>query len=362
MLNEFGTPIGVECESMLPPGQNKPHQRMLAESGIEMQWLGVAVAGLSMASSWMGAQKQADNQQRAADRQAAEQRRQFSNQAAQNAYNTEFSRLMIAEHNNRTEEIYDKKLDQYREQVTINAESALGAWAQEQRVINEQWGNIMITKQKMLRELMEIQGNQLAAGQGNTNKSLERANLINSLGNYGMEQHMLDEQLRGANIAYREKVNSIGAQWAHADRDAFSQVAIAPSLMLPETGAGPQLQGPGPAARISGPGFGTFLGAVAGGLQAGQAIHTAAGFSGSFLSDVSLKENIVHVGKSPSGINIFEYNYQGETTRHQGAMAQEVLVKKPEAVVEMDNGYLGINYDMIDVDMKKVPHGTMTYG
>ena len=362
MFNEFGTPMGVESESMLPPGQTRLTDRMLAESGVELNWFGAVVGAVSLGASWLGAQKQADNQQRAADRQAAEQRKAFSNQAAQSAYNTEFSRLMIAEHNKRTEEIYDKKIDQYKEQVTINAESALGAWAQEQRVINEQWGSIMITKQKMLRELLEIQGNQLAAGKGNTNKSLERANLINSLGNYGMEQHMLDEQLRGANISYREKVNSIGAQWKHADRDAFSQIAIAPSLMLPETGAGPQLQGPGPAARISGPGFGTFLGALAGGITTAQTAHQAAGFSGGFLSDVSLKENIVHVGKSPSGINIFEYNYQGETTRHRGAMAQEVLVKKPEAVVEMDNGYLGINYDMIDVDMKKVPHGTMTYG
>ena len=359
MFNEFGVPINDAEMGMY---NIKPHERILAESGVELNWFGAVVGVASMASSWMGARKQAANQQAAADRQAAEQRRAFANQAAQNAYNTEFSRLMIAEHNKRTEEIYDKKIDQYKEQVTINAESALGAWAQEQRVINEQWGNIMITKQKMLRELLEIQGNQLAAGKGNTNKSLERANLINSLGNYGMEQHMLDEQLRGANIAYREKVNSIGAQWQHADRDAFSQIAIAPSLMLPETGAGPQLQGPGPAARISGPGFGTFLGALAGGITTAQTAHQAAGFSGGFLSDVSLKENIVHVGKSPSGINIFEYNYQGETTRHRGAMAQEVLVKKPEAVVEMDNGYLGINYDMIDVDMKKVPHGTMTYG
>ena len=284
MLNEFGTPIGVESESMLPPGQNKPHDRMLAESGAELNFFGAAVAAVSIGASWMSSQQQARDQQAQADRQAAEQRKVFQNQAATNAYNTEFSKLMISEHNKRTEEIYDKKLDQYREQVTINAESALGAWAQEQRVINEQWGNIMITKQKMLRELMEIQGNQLAAGKGNTNKALERANLINSLGNYGMEQHMLDEQLRGANISYREKVNSIGAQWKHADRDAFSKVAIAPSLMLPQTGAGPQLQAPGPAARISSPGFGSFLGAVSTGLTMGQSAHTMTGGTGSFLS------------------------------------------------------------------------------
>ena len=70
MFNEFGTPIGVESESMLPPGQNRLHDRMMAESGVEMNWLGVAVGVASIGASWLGAQEQSRNQQRAADRQA----------------------------------------------------------------------------------------------------------------------------------------------------------------------------------------------------------------------------------------------------------------------------------------------------
>ena len=276
-------PIGVESESMLPPGSIKPHQRLLAESGVEMNWLPVAVAVASAGASWMSSRRQASNQQAAVDHQAAEARKAFANQAAQSAYKTEFSKVMISEHNQRTEEIYDKKLDFYKEQIGINAESAMSAWSQEQRVLQEQWGSIQFTKQKMLRELMEVQGNQLAAGKGNTNRSLERANIINALGNFGMEQHMLDEQLRGAKIAFREKSNRISAQWENADRDAFSQVAIAPNLMLPEVGAGPQLQGPSAGPRISGPGFGAALGAVATGLSAGASIHTAGGYQGKFL-------------------------------------------------------------------------------
>lgn len=121
--------------------------------------------------------------------------------------------------------------------------------------------------------MLEIQGNQRAAGKGNTSKSLERANLINALGNYGMEQHMLDENLRGVKSAYRGRLGSIGAEWEHADRDAFAKVAIAPSLRLPTVGAGPQLQGPPAAARISGPGFGSFLGAVSGGIMFGSQVN-----------------------------------------------------------------------------------------
>ena len=343
MFNEFGVPINDAEMAMY---NIKPHEKILADSGIEMRW-GWIAGGAALIGGMMSSNKQSDNQQRAADRQAAEQRKAFANQAASNAYSTEFEKLMIEAHNERTVEIYDKQLGQYREQVGLNAESALQAYAQEQRVLNEQYTIHAFGKNKMLRELMEVQGNQLAAGMGNTNRSKERANLINSLGNFGVEQLMLDENLRGVQSAYRQRKGAIQSQWAHADRDAFAKVAIAPRLSLPKTGAGPQLSAPGPAPRIGGPGLGSFFSNVSSAITVGTAVAA--------LSDVALKENIKHIGKSPSGINIFEYNYQGETTRHRGAMAQEVLVRKPEAVVEMDNGYLGINYSMIDVTPTKVP-------
>ena len=75
MLNEFGTPMGVESESMLPPGHNRLPDRMLAESGVELNWFGAVVGVASLGASWLGAQEQSRNQQRAADRQAAEQRK-----------------------------------------------------------------------------------------------------------------------------------------------------------------------------------------------------------------------------------------------------------------------------------------------
>ena len=310
--------------------------------------LGWIAGGAAVIGGIMGSNRAHSNQKAQARRQYEAEQAQFRNQVAANAYKTTFQKLMIEQHNKRTTEIYDKQLEQYREQIGLNSEAALGAYAQEQRVLNEEFAQHMFRKQTMLRELFKIQGNQRAAGQGNTNKSLERANLINALGEFGMEQHMLDENLRGVKRSYRERLGGIGSQWEHADRDAFAKIAIAPRLMLPETGAGPQLQGPVAPARIKGPGVGSFLTNVSQGIMFGSAV-------GSLTSDVALKENINHVGKSPSGINIFEYNYVGETTRHRGAMAQEVLVKKPEAVVEMDNGYLGINYNMIDVTPTKVP-------
>ena len=68
-------------------------------------------------------------------------------------------------------------------------------------------------------------------------------------------------------------------------------------------------------------------------------------------SDIRLKENIVKVGKSPSGLNIYEWNYIWGSPRFSGVMAQEVINVIPEAVITMPNGYLGVDYAKIDVDM-----------
>ena len=69
-------------------------------------------------------------------------------------------------------------------------------------------------------------------------------------------------------------------------------------------------------------------------------------------SDIQLKENITFIDKSPAGHSIYEWNYKGEpeSNRYQGVMAQELLETAPHAVVTMDDGYLGVKYDEIDVD------------
>lgn len=62
-----------------------------------------------------------------------------------------------------------------------------------------------------------------------------------------------------------------------------------------------------------------------------------------FLSDVRTKENIVKVGQTPGGINLYEYNYIGKEDKHTGPMAQEVEQIIPEAVYEVD-GLKHVNY------------------
>lgn len=70
-------------------------------------------------------------------------------------------------------------------------------------------------------------------------------------------------------------------------------------------------------------------------------------------SDIALKENTIKVGKSPSGINIYEFEYKDKTLGggvFRGVIAQEV----PQASTIGKDGYLYVDYTKIDVDFEKV--------
>jgi len=69
-------------------------------------------------------------------------------------------------------------------------------------------------------------------------------------------------------------------------------------------------------------------------------------------SDIRLKENINKVGMSKSGIPIYTFNYKDEEQFWSGTMAQDLIsIGREDAVTIMDNGYYGVYYNMIDVDM-----------
>ena len=69
-------------------------------------------------------------------------------------------------------------------------------------------------------------------------------------------------------------------------------------------------------------------------------------------SDIRLKENINKVGMSKSGIPIYTFSYKDEEQLWSGTMAQDLIsIGREDAVTIMDNGYYGVYYNMIDVDM-----------
>ena len=79
---------------------------------------------------------------------------------------------------------------------------------------------------------------------------------------------------------------------------------------------------------------------------------TGAALAGSqfFPSDIRMKEDIKLVGKSPIGINIYNFKYLGDNKTYQGVMAHQV----PQASEVDDNGYLMVDYSKLDVDFKEV--------
>ena len=83
-------------------------------------------------------------------------------------------------------------------------------------------------------------------------------------------------------------------------------------------------------------------------------ITSAASAAGS-LSDIRAKENIIKISYSPSGVPIYHFNYKGDNTTWSGTMAQDLIkLGKEDAVTKREDGYYSVNYNLIDVDMKRV--------
>ena len=59
---------------------------------------------------------------------------------------------------------------------------------------------------------------------------------------------------------------------------------------------------------------------------------------------------MIAVGKSPSGINIYEFNYKGLEGTYRGVLADEV----PWASSTHKNGFKMVDYNKVDVDFEKL--------
>ena len=71
------------------------------------------------------------------------------------------------------------------------------------------------------------------------------------------------------------------------------------------------------------------------------------------ISDIRAKKNVVKVGKSKLGLNIYEFDYinkkYGEG-RYRGVMAQEV----PHAAILDNSGYYMVDYNKVDVNFERI--------
>ena len=72
------------------------------------------------------------------------------------------------------------------------------------------------------------------------------------------------------------------------------------------------------------------------------------------LSDRRLKKNIKKIGISPSGINMYSFEYKDSkfgSGTWQGVMSDEV---SDDAVIRNENGYDMVNYSLLDVEFKQL--------
>jgi hypothetical protein len=74
----------------------------------------------------------------------------------------------------------------------------------------------------------------------------------------------------------------------------------------------------------------------------------------SMCSDYRLKKDIRLVGKSPSGINKYQFKYNWSDKVYEGVLAQEVAISHPHAVETTAEGHLAVFYDFIDVEFIQV--------
>jgi len=75
---------------------------------------------------------------------------------------------------------------------------------------------------------------------------------------------------------------------------------------------------------------------------------------GKALSDKRLKENIIKIKYSNSGIPIYHFNYKGNNKTWSGTMAQDLLKLGREDAVIKENGYYKVDYNLIDINMKQI--------
>ena len=75
-----------------------------------------------------------------------------------------------------------------------------------------------------------------------------------------------------------------------------------------------------------------------------------AGALTAITSDIRLKDDIKLVGKSPSGIKIYNFKYKGDDKKYQGVMAHQV----PQASIANKFGYLMVDYNKLDVEFKEI--------
>lgn len=74
-------------------------------------------------------------------------------------------------------------------------------------------------------------------------------------------------------------------------------------------------------------------------------------------SDRRLKTQVHRIGTSPSGIPVYAFRYIWGGPLFIGTMAQDLLLTRPDAVIQTASGYYMVSYEKLDIDMISVAEG-----
>ena len=220
----------------------------------------LAPMAVNMGLSFLGGQ----SKRRAAKIQAAHaaiaQKKAFVNQAANTAYQAEWAKQGNEQYNKETARMYDKQLEQYTKQITLNNKAGNVAFGAEMTRLEEQYNKFAFKQNDMQKELMRSAGVARASGGSGSgySRSKARANTINTLGEFGRANKMLERNLMSAERASKARMSTLEMKHQQADTNAWSKVAIAPRMRFTNTGAGPNLQPPQGAMPVPGYGASDF--------------------------------------------------------------------------------------------------------
>ena len=251
-----------------------------------------------------------------------------------------------------TRTTYASKKVQFEEEVDQSNIAAQRAYSKVQRQLYNARSLAILQNQEDFKKMLANEGmiEASAAERGVRGASVARQ-LVQNNANFGISQAMRSRGLREAGYDAREVYGDINRDLKGQLNRSFGRVAIQPIADLPPPR--PVMQNVGMTLML---GMGQALGAGLEGMGGGMNYqNTTPGGQqyGPMASDAKLKENIEEVGVSPQGYKIYEFNYKGGNVRFRGAMAQDVLRKNPMAV-GIDQNYLTVDYNKIDVNMEVV--------
>ena len=179
--------------------------------------------------------------------------------------------------------------------------------------------------QQMLNKAAEMYG---GAYQGAQDRAIQWGSQYPSIMNAPLATYgalgQVGEQQRGMQ---QEAINRDMAKYQYNANKPQSQLANYMSMISGDYGGTTTQVAPGPSGMEQMASMASIIGALG-------------------MSDIRVKRNIVPEGTSWKGLDVYTYNYLGQSTRRRGVMAQDVEKIYPDAVVEL-GGVKHVDYGAI---------------